>query len=1033
MALDKAIASLPFVQGTDSRTDPKLSAKPARLVNAIFKRKTIQKRQGRSSMSQSIFGSTTLSNGQLLAPYDDSLLFLNNGFGYSYANETSNWVNLSGGSTTVGVTETDVLETTSLARPSGNVYGGDWAQVNGILVVAYATHDGLTARWFVDVYDAATMTLYNSTVTDVSGGEITVRCVALRERVLVIIKSTVSIFRAVVNTTTPAVAPTFAAVGVAAWSPASPGAGFDAFAYNSELCVVAYPINGTDLRLMGLDRTGTVTATPAATTIAGVTGANGLSMGLVATRDLAGNVFVFIGDANAGSTTFLVRSSTFALVLGVTNIVTTGNWSGLAASFRRAVTWQVSNGNIGVLFSSELAAAWLGLCFVNSAGIAQAFGELNSTQRLNLMSGTVNRGDEVLAACVNRSDDTPMIHIIDCNSGTIRATGLAWDGSTAPTTLGGRYDRLCKNALSREGGTELSFLVFQMGRSEFASFGGAVTDITPSGLAELKMTKTPATQLTSKRLGQSLYFPGALPRIFEGKSLVPLNFSLYPLPSSVAAGGAGNVDAGVHLYKFCWAWVTHKGELVRSPASTASTVTTVGGTGVTIDMYTIPLSVRDLMLDGLAVYLETYRTVAGQSVFYKSQISAVAPQVLYYNQVAYSTTTAGFLRVIDEVTDATLVTGELLYAQDGVLDWEAPPAHSASFVHQRRLVVCGLENRYAWLASSEYVDGEAVRFNQLLASSVPADTGPIIGGASMDGKLILFTTKAGYVTLGDGPDLLGNNPYPPVERIQSVDWGPISAAAIVETPMGVMYQTKKGIMLLDRGLNTVFIGEDVTAWSTEDWVVKSAVLDAKNYQVRFLADPGADIVGTQMGTMVPSNGGVSLVFDYEEKQWSVFEDYGGQGSTFFKDQYAMVRSDGLVRLEEDSTWRDNGTYYSLLTETPWIKLNTLQGFQRIWYMSLLGTWGSDCTVRLEVAYDYDGTSPDVPDWQTIETLDGGGLYSVGGPFKFRHHVGKKLEAVKFRISDEDVRGTGLGLLLTELAFEYGMKKGLFRLPATKTR
>jgi len=44
------------------------------------------------------------------------------------------------------------------------------------------------------------------------------------------------------------------------------------------------------------------------------------------------------------------------------------------------------------------------------------------------------------------------------------------------------------------------------------------------------------------------------------------------------------------------------------------------------------------------------------------------------------------------------------------------------------------------------------------------------------------------------------------------DTGTINPRSIVLTPMGIMYQSEKGIYLLDRSLQVSYIGADVEAY-----------------------------------------------------------------------------------------------------------------------------------------------------------------------------------------------------------------------------
>jgi hypothetical protein len=233
-------------------------------------------------------------------------------------------------------------------------------------------------------------------------------------------------------------------------------------------------------------------------------------------------------------------------------------------------------------------------------------------------------------------------------------------------------------------------------------------------------------------------------------------------------------------------------------------------------------------------------------------------------------------------------------------------------------------------------------------------------------------------------------------------------------------------MLLDRSLNCEYIGADVEQFS--DYTFRNATLLPDVNQVRFLVDNGTDVLGALTPAMVTSVGGMCLVFDYYYKQWSWFTNYGGQASCLFHQNYYRARSDGKIFKEVQGSFKDNAQTYTSVVETQWIKLAGIQGFQRLFRMLVLGTYGSNFTLNWGAAYDY------VLDYsRDTLSLDGNGVYSVGGPMQLRRGPRiQKCESVKLLFWDSDISDNGQGMELTDLSVEVGIKGTAYKLPATKS-
>lgn len=1041
MPLDKQVKSIPFAEGPDTQTDPKLSTKPALVLNSVFEDGTLSKRPGRDLLPSGIVspyvtgmmlpsmvtwvGPTELTSGESLTSFGQELFRINDGTAYGLSGQLAGWVPKPGGNNYSTVTARSRVQ-----MPAGTG-AFDLAIVGNIGVIAW-TMSGM----HVAVYDVPTGVFYETGISVISGSSATSRSprlVVLGSKVLVLWAdfTNSNLYSAIIDTQTPTQTPTQTLIRTDVYASAVT---FDAITYNNSLCVCAYPSSGTALTLLGVDASGAVTSSPALTVISGAAGASGLAAGVLIQRDTSGNLYVVAGDRSNFSTRYFIRDSSFAALVNG-NIVTNGNWSGGAADFLTGASIELSANEVTLVLAEASSdgnvTTFLGKVVLGPTGVLTAFATLQATAGLNITSDLVAYDGTAVFGCVN-ADGPPSTAIDGLQSsawvvnveGQVVAKALIYQTQAFP--LSSSRIRVARSYAS---GASAKMLFFQQGRLAYSSnpdgqTNDKVVEVTPLSIAEVEVAKTSTGTLPLLRLGESLYIGGAYPRVYDGRALGESGFTLYPDIVSVTDAGAGNLSAGSYQWRFFYSWTLASGELIRGPVSPAQSLTLAASHSATLSVATMPLAMRDALVAGGNSLIEVYRTEANGTVFYRQSSVLSGPQNV--------TASASAIVITDNTSDANLIFGELLYTTGGVLDWEAPAAYSAACIHKNRLVTLPSEDPYSWAPSSEWRPGETVRFSSLTINRVPSGAGPLTGVASLDGKLVLFAEGGAFVVIGDGPDLLGANNYPPPERIASVDAGPLPGTPIIQTPAGLMYQNPAGIQLLDRGLNVQFLGSDVQAFSTGAWKVRAASLDPTRLQVRFLVDAGSDLTGMQTGTLVPSVGGVALVYDYFYSQWSIWRNYGGQAATFYRDRYTMVRSDGAVWQEAPGTFRDAGAYYSSVVETPWIKVAGLQGFQRLWYVTVLGTYASDFTFQWEIAYDYDGTSPTEPTWSETVTLTGSAVFTQGGPFKVRHHLGHKCEAVKFRFTDLSIQGSGAGMALTDLSFEYGVKKGVFRLPAGQT-
>ncbi len=139
--------------------------------------------------------------------------------------------------------------------------------------------------------------------------------------------------------------------------------------------------------------------------------------------------------------------------------------------------------------------------------------------------------------------------------------------------------------------------------------------------------------------------------------------------------------------------------------------------------------------------------------------------------------------------------------------------------------------------------------------------------------------------------------------------------------------------LFDRTTGLSFIGKEVIAY--KDLKVTSACNIAEQNEVRFTTKTG-----------------VTLVYNYFFKQWSVFTNYEAEGAVFTLGTYYHLKTNGRVNAEIANQYNDNGASISLAVETGWLSFANVMGAQRIYFFYLLGRLYSPHYLRIKFAYDY---------------------------------------------------------------------------------
>jgi hypothetical protein len=421
-----------------------------------------------------------------------------------------------------------------------------------------------------------------------------------------------------------------------------------------------------------------------------------------------------------------------------------------------------------------------------------------------------------------------------------------------------------------------------------------------------------------------------------------------------------------------------------------------------------------------------YRWSASQQNYY--QFTSIITPVL-------NSTTVDSIAITDTSNDYVILGNNLIYTTGGVVENIGAPACSLMTLFDTRLFLVDAEDQNLLWFSKQVVEATPVEMSDLFTmyvsptSGAQGSTGPITALSVLDDKLIIFKKNAIYYMNGEGPDNTGqqNGYSPPVFITSTV--GCTNQNSIVFMPNGLMFQSDKGIWLLDRNLNTTYIGAAVETLTTGATVAGALNIPSTN-QVRFTLDSG-----------------VTLMYDYFYQQWGSFTGVAALSSTLYQNLHTFINALGQVYQESPGQYLDGSNPVLINFTTGWMSLAGLQGYERAYFFYILGNYLSPHTLVIDIAYDFQAS----PSQQCIiapnmyappsggDTLYGGSA-SYGGSSSIEQwrvfFAQQKCQSFQLTIREQYDASLGVppgaGLTMSGINMIVGLKKGYTTIRASKS-
>jgi len=488
--------------------------------------------------------------------------------------------------------------------------------------------------------------------------------------------------------------------------------------------------------------------------------------------------------------------------------------------------------------------------------------------------------------------------------------------------------------------------------------------------------------------------------------------------AAVPVGGTAGL--GAYYYTATYEWTDNQGLPYRSSQAIPVPITTTGS-GAT---GTVTISVPTLRLTAKVanpVKIVIYRWSENTQVY--NQVTSITAPVL-------NSTTVDYVSFVDTLPDANVVGNNILYTTGGVVGDCNAPSSTIMTLFDTRLWLVDAENPNMLWVSKQVIPGTPVEMSNQFTIYVAPTTGvisslgPITGMAPMDDKIILFFASGIFYINGVGPNNLGTtavgcslgNYSQPTFITTSV--GCTNQQSIVLTSDGLMFQSDKGIWLLDRNLKPSYIGAPIEAFN--GYTVNSANSISETNYVLFT------LTGTN--TM--------LMYDYYYNQWGTFVGVSAISSCIYQGLHTVIDTFGRILQETPGQYLDAADAVLMSFTTSWLNIASLQGYERFIDFYILAKYLSPHSLLCSVAYDYNSSilnqklitpqnySPATPSSFGVPTPFG----SPGNKEQWRIHAKQQL-CESFQLSITEVFNPayntvpGAGFTMSGLTCEVMVKKG----------
>lgn len=564
-------------------------------------------------------------------------------------------------------------------------------------------------------------------------------------------------------------------------------------------------------------------------------------------------------------------------------------------------------------------------------------------------------------------------------------------------------------------------------------------------LWRMKLDFTAPARARGGALGRSYVFGNS---VYDGQMATELGFYLYPENCTATAQAGAGLGIGLYQYMIVYGWTTATGETIRStgqpgsgqtPATQALSVTTTNG-NQQVGIGQIPILNLSAKVDGeigneTPVFVEIYRTAVGGGFTFQL--------VTRLTMSGANGPPGKTLSYTDTMSDATLASQPPLYFSPGfqntVLENVCPPSFSDVWIHKTRIFGIGDDLRTVWF-SKQYVEGQQPGFNEGLTLTIQ-EGNDLIAGFSIDDKFVVCTKYNTWYCYGDGPDPTGSTGAFSAPQRLAADVGCIDPRSIVTTPDGVLFQSLKGLVLLTRALEVIYLDgpEDVVRTYP---VFTSGTLFPEYQEARWTiqkADGSAGIV------LVCSYWQPDQPYKYRYSQFQLYDAAAGAAAVpaagaYIAGSFRWIAATGNAYTEDTAgtalgAYMDGGTalanWVQLKVTTSWLMANGFAGYQRCKRVMPVGDWYTSHDLSIAVATEFNPST--LGPTGNADTFRSDAVEGLAFERAMIAVARQKATAIQVTISDayptgaEAVVGTGRGMSLAGIGLRIATKGAMGKL------
>lgn len=289
-----------------------------------------------------------------------------------------------------------------------------------------------------------------------------------------------------------------------------------------------------------------------------------------------------------------------------------------------------------------------------------------------------------------------------------------------------------------------------------------------------------------------------------------------------------------------------------------------------------------------------------------------------------------------------LLAEPMIYTVGNVLDNVPPPSALAMCVHQSRLVIGGADDATVIWFTKELGPTDAPGFNDALTLQID-DGGAVTGLASIESALIVFKSDDIFVVAGTMPDSTGYGPSLSTPLKLPSGIGCVNHRSVIETPVGIFFQSKRTIELLKSSFEVEPIGLKFTGLNGFDnMTITSVAHSPETQEVYFTYYAGSEA----------SSVAEVAVFNYALMAWMRWSTsllgeknvrlavINGKPAIACRNTNAVTTFEQAFYYAQNAFWADRlqgGTYsfvpVQLLTAP--FSMHEIQGYERLKRASVL--------------------------------------------------------------------------------------------------